>query len=85
MYLCFDWSNNCGEFFRRELVKSVLTILKRNISYISSPRNRHSFRLMEIRLKRKFEDMQEVITILKNQSFLEKTGFISKHVNTVAK
>ena len=32
MYLCFDWSNNCGEFFHRELVKSVLTILKRNIS-----------------------------------------------------
>ena len=32
MYLCFDWSNKCGEFFRRELVKSVLTILKRNIS-----------------------------------------------------
>ena len=32
MYLRFDWSNNCGEFFRRELVKSILTILKRNIS-----------------------------------------------------
>ena len=29
MYLCFDWANNCGEFFHRELVKSVL---KRNIS-----------------------------------------------------
>ena len=27
-----DWSNNCDEFFYRELVKSVLTILKRNIS-----------------------------------------------------
>ena len=32
MYLCFDWSNNCGEFFHRELVKSILTILKRSIS-----------------------------------------------------
>ena len=33
MYLRFDWSNNCGKFFfRRELVKSILTILKRNIS-----------------------------------------------------
>ena len=30
MYLCFDWSSNCGEFFRRELVKSILVILKRN-------------------------------------------------------
>ena len=32
MYLRFDWSNNYGEFFRRELVKSLLTILKINIS-----------------------------------------------------
>ena len=31
MYLCFDWSNNCGEFLCRELVKSILTLLKRNI------------------------------------------------------
>ena len=32
MYLCFDWSNNCGNFFRQELVKRILTILERNIS-----------------------------------------------------
>ena len=32
MYLRFDWSNNCGEFFCRELVKSLLTTLKINIS-----------------------------------------------------
>ena len=32
MYLRFDWSKNCGEFLRRELVKSILTILKKNIS-----------------------------------------------------
>ena len=32
MYLRFDWSSNCGEFFRRELVKFILTSLKRNIS-----------------------------------------------------
>ena len=32
MYVHFDWSNDCGEFFRRQLVKSILTILKRNIS-----------------------------------------------------
>ena len=30
--ICFDWSNNCGDFFRREIVKFILTILKRNIS-----------------------------------------------------
>ena len=30
--LCNDWSKNCGEFFRHELVKFILTILKRNIS-----------------------------------------------------
>ena len=30
--MCFDWSNNCGDFFRRESVKLILTILKRNIS-----------------------------------------------------
>ena len=23
IYLRLDWSNNCGEFFRRELVKSI--------------------------------------------------------------
>ena len=26
MYLHFDWSNICDEFFRRKLVKSILTI-----------------------------------------------------------
>ena len=30
--MCFDWSKNCGNFFCRELIKSILTILKRNIS-----------------------------------------------------
>ena len=30
--LCFDWFKNCGDFFHRELVKFVFTILKRNIS-----------------------------------------------------
>ena len=32
MYLYFNWSNNCGDFIRRELVKTILTILNRNIS-----------------------------------------------------
>ena len=32
MYLCFDRPNNCGDFFRRELVKFISTIMKRNIS-----------------------------------------------------
>ena len=32
MQLCFDWSNICGDFFRRELAKFILTILKKNIS-----------------------------------------------------
>ena len=32
MYLCFDWSNNWGDFFGHKLVKFTLTILKRNIS-----------------------------------------------------
>ena len=32
MCLCFDWSNSCDDFFRRELVKFILTILKKNIS-----------------------------------------------------
>ena len=31
MYLCFDWSKNCGDIFCRELVKFILTILKENI------------------------------------------------------
>ena len=35
MYLRFDWSSNCGEFFRRELVKSILTILKKNESILT--------------------------------------------------
>ena len=64
MYFRFDWSNNCGNFFRRELVKYILTILKRNISpaklqanknahvHMKWQQNRHSFCLMEIRLKR---------------------------------
>ena len=30
--VCFDWSNNCGYFFSCELVKFILTTLKRNIS-----------------------------------------------------
>ena len=30
--ICFDWSRSCDDFFRRELVKFILTILKRNIS-----------------------------------------------------
>ena len=30
--MCFDWSRSCGDFFRHELVKFILTILKRNIS-----------------------------------------------------
>ena len=32
MYLRFHWSNKCGDFFRRELVKFILTILKKNIT-----------------------------------------------------
>ena len=30
--MCFDWSNDCGDFFLRHLVEFILTILKRNIS-----------------------------------------------------
>ena len=30
--LRIDWSNDCGDFFPRELVKFILTNLKRNIS-----------------------------------------------------
>ena len=30
--LRFDWSNNCGKFFRSKLVKFILTTLKKNIS-----------------------------------------------------
>ena len=30
--ICFDWSDNSGDFFRRKLVKIILTILRRNIS-----------------------------------------------------
>ena len=30
--MCFDWTNNCGNFFGRELVKFILPIMKRNIS-----------------------------------------------------
>ena len=30
--ICFDWSRNCRDFFRREFVKFVLPILTKNIS-----------------------------------------------------
>ena len=32
MYLGVDWSINCGDFVRRELVKLIFNILKLNIS-----------------------------------------------------
>ena len=32
MYLRVDWSINCGDFVRRELVKLIFNILKLNIS-----------------------------------------------------
>ena len=67
--LCFDWSDKCGNFCCHELVKFILTILKRNISplklqinvsahaQIDFVRNRRSFRLMKIHLKTSFKYM----------------------------
>ena len=37
--LFFNWPSNCGDFFRRELVKLILTFLKRNISPLKLPTN----------------------------------------------
>ena len=42
MYLHFDWSNNCGEFFHHELAKSISTILKRNISLAKLQTNKNA-------------------------------------------
>ena len=44
MYLCFYWSNNCGDFFRRKLVRFILTIFKRNIwpAKLQENKNAHS-------------------------------------------
>ena len=43
-YLCSDWSNSCGDFFHCELVKFIVTILKRNISpaKLSISKNAHT-------------------------------------------
>ena len=37
--ICFDWSNNGGDFFRSQLVKFILTILKKNILPLKLQRN----------------------------------------------
>ena len=42
MYLCFDQSNNCGDFSRHEVVKFILPILKRNFSTAKLQANKNA-------------------------------------------
>ena len=54
IYLCFDWCNNCGESFHRELVKSVLTILEKNILPTKLQTNKNA--RVEMRSNKSFID-----------------------------
>ena len=41
--MCFDWSNNSGDFFHHKLVKIILTILRRNISSLKLQTNVNAY------------------------------------------
>ena len=74
MYLHFDWSNNCGDVFRRELVKTILTVLN-HFNCFDRHRDRHSFRLMKIRLK--LTNIVKIIYILRKISTFKSFKWFS--------
>ena len=53
--MCFDWSINYGDyFFRRELVKFILAILKKNISTAKVKTNGNAHAQMNFAAKSPF-------------------------------